>query len=143
MIKCFLDDGAFLPAKAHAEDGGFDLRTPIDCVVPGADTNGPGTALIDTGIHVLIPKGFVGLLTTKSGLNIKHSLMTEGTIDAGYTGAIKVKVFNFKTTPKEFKKGDKITQLVIMPIHSENQMEQVYTLPKTERGNAGFGSTGR
>lgn len=158
-IKVVLDNGAYMPEKAHSTDAGFDLRAPYDFEVPPAKiTNqyesiiahptifdakvSAGMATIDTGVHIQLPKGTVGMIKSKSGLNVKHSLITEGVIDVGYTGSIVVKIYNLSDKPYHFKKGDKITQLVIMPI-VENELEQVDSLDDTDRGNNGFGSSGR
>lgn len=153
-IKVVLDNGAYMPEKAHSTDAGFDLRAPFDFDVPNAESlcvKAPydfinyaraGMATIDTGVHIQLPKGTVGMIKSKSGLNVKHSLIAEGVIDVGYTGSIVVKIYNLSDNPYHFKKGDKITQLVIMPI-VENELEQVDSLDDTERGNNGFGSSGR
>lgn len=138
-MRVVLDDGAYLPEKAHDTDAGFDIRTPKDFIVPVE-----GSAIIDTGVHVEIPNGYVGMLKSKSGLNVKHSIIGEGTIDSGYTGSIVVKLYNLnKYEHHHFSKGDKIIQLVVIPIHKDNTMEVVDSLEKTERADGGFGSTGR
>ena len=135
-INVQLDDGAFMPQKAHNLDAGFDLRTPYDGKVGYL-----GSAVIDTGVHVAIPEGYVGFLKSKSGLNVKHDLQGEGVIVAGYTGSIKVKLYNSGRDTYSFKAGDKIIQLVILPIPEVN-LVYVEKLDETERGNNGFGSTG-
>lgn len=139
-IRYMLDDGAFAPKKAHEEDAGFDLRTPVDFTIhKGSET------FIDTGIHVEIPKGYVGLIKSKSGLNKRYSIRAEGVIDAGYTGTIGVKMYMDNSNRfqlKQFARGDKITQLVILPI-PEVRMIEAKELDKSERGADGFGSTGR
>ena len=141
ILKVKLDEGAFAPESAHKADAGYDLRTPIDFVVRAGDS-----AIVDTGVHVAIPEGYVGFLKSKSGLNVKHNLTGEGVIDSGYTGSIVVKLYN--SSPWEcigdryFKKGDKIIQLVLLPIIKPD-IEIVDSLEDTERGDNGFGSTGR
>lgn len=141
ILKVKLDEGAFAPESAHKADAGYDLRTPVDFVVRAGNS-----AIIDTGVHVAIPEGYVGFLKSKSGLNVKHNLTGEGVIDAGYTGSIVVKLYN--SSPWEiigdryFKKGDKIIQLVLLPIIKPD-IEIVDSLEDTERGDNGFGSTGR
>lgn len=136
-IKVVLDDGAYMPEKAHNVDAGFDIRTPIDVVVESK-----WHSFIDTGIHIEIPEGYVGMIKSKSGLNCKNNLVTEGVIDTGYTGTIGVKIYNHGKDDYKFKAGDKITQLVILPIPEVNLI-QVDKLEETERGDNGFGSTGR
>ena len=137
-FKYTLKDGAFAPEKAHAWDAGFDLRTPEKFTIESGKS-----VVIDTGIAVAIHDGYVGFLKSKSGLMCKHDIITDGgVIDAGYTGTIAVKLTNKGITPYTFERGDKITQLVILPIPGV-EMKKVETLDDTERGNNGFGSTGR
>lgn len=131
-----LDPGAYMPERAHVLDAGLDLRTPVDVVIPAG-----GSAVVDTGVHVAIPMGYVGMLKSKSGLNIKNGITSEGVIDAGYTGAIVAKLYNNGDDDKELKAGQKVTQLVIIPIATP-ELELVTVLPETERGENGFGSTG-
>ena len=136
-VKVVLDDGAYMPERAHELDAGYDLRTPEDVTIYGGLN-----ATIDTGVHVQIPDGYVGFLKSKSGLNVKDNITGEGVIDAGYTGSIKVKLYNNGNFTKHFYKGDKIIQLVILPIYTP-ELERVDSLEKTDRGANGFGSTGR
>lgn len=136
-INVMLDKGAYMPEKAHNVDAGFDLRTPIDITVEGVNH-----AIIDTGVHIEIPEGYVGMLKSKSGLNVKYNLVGEGVIDAGYTGSIRVKLYNHGRESYKFRKGDKITQIVILPI-PDVKMILVDKLAETERGDNGFGSTGK
>lgn len=137
LVDFMLDAGAYAPAKAHNDDAGIDLRTPIDFSIGGC-----GMAKIDTGIHVAIPQGFVGMIKSKSGLNVNKNLTCDGVIDAGYTGSIVVKMYNHGIERVFFDAGDKITQLVILPI-PEVELHEVQAFADTERGNNGFGSTGK
>lgn len=147
-MNVMLDDGAFVPEKAYETDAGFDIRTPRDIVVPPTICRGDndyvaiGCIVIDTGVHVEIPAGHVGFLKSKSGLNVKHNIIGTGTIDAGYTGSIVVKLYNLNNAAYHFNKGDKIIQLVILPITTP-ELEIVDKFEETERGSAGFGSSGR
>lgn len=134
-VKVVLDKDAFMPEKTYNVDAGFDIRTPIDFEVFDDYT-------VDTGVHIEIPEGYVGFLKSKSGLNVNRGILTEGVIDCGYTGSIRVKLYNNSYQPQDFKKGDKITQLVILPI-PEVELKQVEKLAETERGDGGFGSTGK
>lgn len=136
-MRIMLDDGAFAPLRAHEFDAGLDLRTPIGFTVHAGDSE-----VIDTGIHVEIPSGYVGFLKSKSGLNVNHGIVSEGVIDAGYTGSIRVKLYNLSDVAFDFLAGDKVTQLVILPIITP-KLELVNSFEKTERGDGGFGSTGR
>lgn len=132
-----LEKDAFMPARAHLEDAGLDLRSPVDTIVPAG-----GSAVIDTGVHVELPAGTAGLIVSKSGLNVKYGLTSEGLIDEGYTGSIVVKLYNNSDTDFFVKRGDKISQLVIIPVRYDNPRE-VPVLKSTARGTGGFGSTGR
>lgn len=134
----YLDEGAFAPEYAHQTDAGMDLRTPKTVRVPAHSS-----AIIDTGVHIQIPNNFVGFLKSKSGLNVKHGILSEGVIDCGYTGSIVVKLYNHSDTDYVFQKGDKITQLVILPCATGALLEQVESFDETERGDNGFGSTGK
>lgn len=136
-MNVMLDEGAFMPEFAHKTDAGADLRSPVDVVIPAR-----GSAVIDTGIHVEIPEGFTGFLKSKSGLNVNHNLIGEGVIDSGYQGSIRVKLYNLGDKDYSIKKGDKIIQLVILPCVYCDFVE-VNKFAETDRGDGGFGSTGR
>lgn len=136
-MKIKLDKGALIPTRAHGTDAGADLRSPIETVVPAR-----GSCIIDTGVHIQLPHGFVGMLKSKSGLNVEHGITSEGVIDEGYTGAIKVKLYNHSYSPYKIGRYDKITQLVIVPCEYV-QFDLVDDLEDSERGGAGFGSTGK
>ena len=138
-IKVTLDENATMPTKAHASDAGYDLYMPNKIGILKAKSD----LTIDTGVHMLIPDGYVGMIKSKSGLNVKHGIRGEGVIDAGYTGSIVVKLYNDSNEEHIFESGDKLTQLVIIPI-PETQLVQVESFDtETERGENGFGSTGR
>ena len=136
-MKVKLDTGAFMPERAHEWDAGADLRTPHDVYIAGG-----GYTIVNTGVHVEIPPGYVGMVKSKSGLMCKLGIVTDGTVDAGYTGSIRVCLFNRDGTPREFKRGDKIAQIVIMPVVTP-EFEQVDEIEGSDRGADGFGSTGR
>lgn len=137
LVKISLDPHALVPVRGYMTDAGMDLRSPVDCFVPAG-----GAALIDTGVHVQLPGGCCGLLVSKSGLNVRADLTSTGLIDEGYTGSIKVKLHNHGYTDYQIKMGDKITQLVILPC----VYPMIMVVPEIdggERGDQGFGSTGR
>ena len=136
-MKIKLDPLAIMPTRAHETDAGLDLYSPALYIVPAG-----GSAIIDTGVHVQLPPNTAGMLKSKSGLNVKHDITSEGVIDVGYTGSIVVKLYNHGTTPYTVRKGDKISQLVIVPVVIP-PIKVVDSLEETERGNGGFGSTGR
>ena len=136
-MKIMLDKGAIAPVRAHELDAGYDLFAIDGCIVPAREY-----AIFDTGVHIELPPGTVGFLKSKSGLNVKHGLVGEGVIDAGYIGSIKVKLYNHSGIDYRIYPGDKISQLVILPILTPD-LEVVESLDDTERGSSGFGSTGR
>lgn len=136
-MKIKLEEWAYMPERAHPTDAGADLRTPHDAIIKPN-----GSIVIDTGVHIELPPNTVGMLKSKSGLNVKHGITSEGVIDVGYTGSIRVKLYNHSDKLYELKAGDKISQLVIMPILTPN-FELVDELEETERGEKGFGSSGR
>lgn len=136
-MKVMLDDRAFLPERAHAYDAGLDLKSPVDIMVPAH-----GSAVINTGVHVALPQRTAGFLKSKSGLNVKHGITSEGVIDCGYTGAIVCKLYNNSGEDYYVSRGDKITQLVILPVRLPD-FDVVDGLDDTERGAGGFGSTGK
>ncbi len=137
-MKVVLDEGAYLPEKAHRADAGYDLRTPKRVVLRRHDR-----ICIDTGVHIAIPDGWYGQLFSKSGLNVKHDIVSlGGTVDSGFTGSIVVKLYNLGEEDHVFEAGDKIVQIVFMPC-GNFCMTQVDELEETERGDNGFGSTGK
>ena len=143
-IKYTLDAGAYDPEKAHYDDAGFDLKLP-DTYKGGVTVFAGGYAEINLGVHMQIPHGYVGMLKSKSGLNVKHQLRGEGVIDAGYIGPIVAKIYNDsqeKADYYKFKPGEKVIQIVIIPI-PDVEMKRVLTLDDTERMLGGFGSTGK
>jgi len=136
-----LDPGLPLPERAHRDDAGVDLRSTVDVVL------GPGErALVPTGLAVAIPEGYAGLVVPRSGLAARHGVSlvnAPGLIDSGYRGEIKVIAINLDPKdPFEVHRGDKIAQLVIAPVPAVAWLE-VEELPDSDRGAAGFGSSGR
>ena len=126
-----------MPERAHEWDAGLDLRAMEDKLVPAR-----GSAIFDTGVHVELAPFTAGFLKSKSGLNVKHNLTSDGVVDVGYTGSICVKLYNHGDTDYMVHRGDKISQLVIIDIRIPH-LKIVDELDETERGNNGFGSTGK
>ena len=156
-MKIKLDPGAKMPTRAHPTDAGLDLYAAEDVLIYPAgqlhevkwedDLNRrfpyPCGKVIDTGVHIALDSGTYGKIESRSGLNINsHVVSCGGVIDEGYTGSIKVKLYNFGSEAYRVMKGDKIAQLVIMP-YLTPELEIVDELEQTERGDAGFGSTGK
>ncbi len=126
--------------RAHADDAGLDLASAIDFdLAPGE------RALIPTGVRIALPRATVGLVCPRSGLAAKHGITIvngPGIVDEGYRGELKVALLNTdKTETLHIARGDRIAQLVIVPILRPSIVE-VDALDTAERGEAGFGSSG-
>ena len=137
-MRIMLERWAIMPTRAHEYDAGLDLYSAdYDVwISPG------GSRLFDTGVHVQLPKNTVGFIKSKNKLNVRYGITSEGVIDVGYTGSIMVKLYNHGYIPYKVCKGDKISQLVILPCILP-ELEVVSSLEETERGDNGFGSSGR
>lgn len=134
-----LHDGIPLPTFARPGDAGVDLRARLSCaLLPGQ------RAKIPTGIAVAIPPGYAGFIQPKSGLANRHGLSivnTPGLVDSGFRGEIMVLTINLGHDEVMIRRLDQIAQLVIVPVPAVEYVE-VSELPSSERGEAGFGSTG-
>lgn len=135
-IKVMLDPGAKMPTRAHEHDVGYDLYSREDIMILER-----GNHKFDTGVHVAIPVGYAGMIKSKSGLNVNQNITSEGVIDPDYTGNICVKLYNNGDRAVRIRKGQKISQLVIMPVITP-ELELTDSMEDTERGEGGFGSTG-
>lgn len=133
-----LSENAKLPTYAHPGDAGFDLYVPEDVTIK------PGERLsIPLGLAMEIPEGFTGLLLDKSGLSHKHGLKSfGGVIDAGYRGEFHVGIMNLSDKEYSFTRGDKIIQMLIMPVAHADIIESD-TLSESARGQGAFGSSGK
>lgn len=140
MLYYSLDKNAHQPRFAYEGDAGMDLALSHDLTVPvGAHRMG------DTGVHVAIPEGHVGMLFVRSSTGIKRNLVLSngtGIIDSGYRGAIKISLHNTGDTTQHITAGDYIAQLIIIPI-ATNNIAEVPELPHSERGTNGIGSSGK
>ncbi len=139
-IKIALDPGAYMPTRAHDFDGGMDFYAMNDVWIRPQSAE-----FFDTGVHFGVPRGYVGLIQSRSGLMRRNNSMTDGTIDADYTGSIGVMLFNHSKGDLFIKRGDRIAQMVIVPclLPKLDDFVIVNELEETERGAGGFGSTGR
>lgn len=135
QIKYELDEGACAPMRIHDSDAGFDLACKEDQILEPKVTN-----VIDTGVHILIPEGYVGLVCPRSSFNVKGIGTPIGVVDAGCIGSIRVVLEPFNVT-KIFK-GNRIAQLVILPLPNIKMIEGKVIGVDTHRGDGGFGSTG-
>lgn len=135
QIKYELDEGAYTPMRAHDADAGFDLACKEDQMLEANKAN-----TIDTGVHILIPEGYVGLVCPRSSFNVKGISTPIGVVDAGYTGSIRVILEPYNLT-KIFK-GNRVAQLVILPLPQIKMVEGKVIGVDTHRGDGRFGSTG-
>lgn len=134
-----LDPELSTPERAHEGDAGIDLRSSDDLIVA------PGEwAMVPTGIAVAIPDGYAGLVAPRSGLAARFGISVvngPGVIDAGYRGELMVILINHGVDPLEISRGDRIAQLLVVPV-SVPVLVEVSELPDSSRGEGGFGSSG-
>lgn len=126
------------PSYAHPGDAGLDLYAREETVfAPGE------RGVILTGLSILIPEGFVGLVWDKSGLSIKEGLkILGGVIDSGYRGEVGIGVINLSKDTYTFLRGHKVAQILIQKVEKV-ELEIVNELDVTSRGTGGLGSTGK
>lgn len=132
-----LNERATLPTRAHSTDAALDLYALEDIAIPLGST-----CLVKTGIAANIQPGYVGLLRERSSIGKRGFKVAGGVIDAGYSGDISVLLMNVShKEPYQVKAGDRIAQLLIVPIATP-EVEEVFELWSSERGHKGFGSSG-
>lgn len=136
-MRVKLEDGALAPSRAHETDAGLDLYA-----LRGGLVRAHQAATFHTGVHAELPEGTVGILMPKSGMMTRHDLLTFGVVDEGYTGEIMVHIFNCGDEDYSVRAGDKISQMLIVPVRYEN-VEIVEEISGGARADSGFGSTGR
>lgn len=139
-LKVKLLDLKCAPTRAYQHDAGIDLYAKIPKLISIGQHQ---TEKIPVGICVEIPEGCVGLLLPRSSYNVKGLVEPVGTIDAGYRGEISACIVNTTDTPYHVNPYDKIAQLVIMPITQIDNVVFVQELTPSERGESGFGSSGK
>ncbi len=136
-----LDESVPAPRYAKPGDAGADICTRIDLTIEPGER-----ALAPTGLSIALPDGYAAFVHPRSGLAIKHGVSlvnTPGTVDAGFRGELQIILINHDLREAiSFKKGDRIAQLVIQKVERAEFIE-VETLPGTDRGSGGFGSTGK
>lgn len=134
------DDGAFDIKRAHFDDAGIDMRTPEWFVLRAGEQK-----VVDLKVRVQIPVGYYGKMESKSGLMVNHGIICMGgVVDSGFRGTIKVRMWNTSCEDYTFEKGDKLVQMVLIPV-------LLADLVKTDkldeavsgRNENGWGSTGR
>jgi dUTP pyrophosphatase len=132
-----INKDARLPRYGHPGDAGLDLFSVVEAVLK------PGEAFaVPTGIQTAIPSGFVGLIWDKSGISLSGVHRLAGVVDAGYRGEIKVVMINLSGSDFVVSKGMKIAQMLIQPVVGVT-VNETDDLDDTDRGEGGFGSTGR
>ena len=133
-----LNDDATVPSRGSSGAVGYDMACIEDFLL---DTQ--SYVLVSTGIAIQLPTGVYGRVAPRSGLTVKHGVhIGAGVIDPDYMGEIKVAMFNLGLKPVEFKKGDRIAQLILERCEVPDVI-QVDELVTTQRGEGGFGSTGK
>ena len=128
---------AILPTRAHFDDAGLDLYCLEDLLLDPA-----AGKVAKTGIAIALPKGHVGLVVDRSSLAKRGLKTAGGVIDAGYRGEIHILLWNISNEPIQLRSGERIAQLLILPIATP-AVQEVSVLDETHRGLNGFGSTGK
>lgn len=135
-MRIKLDPGAFAPVRVHKTDAGMDIKAMYGATI------GPGdSAVFHSGVHVELPPNTCGLIVSKSGLNVNGNITSTGLIDEGYDGEIVIKLYNHGKKVIQITRGQRISQLVVLPVLYES-IEIVDEINAGERGSNGFGSTG-
>ena len=136
LITCEPD---LMPTMGNPGDAGYDLRTAEDGLIPARSRH-----TINTGVAIALPAGYVALVHPRSGLAAKHGitvLNAPGTVDAGYRGQILITLVNHSDDDFKIVKGDRVAQMLVQKFELA-RFVQVTELPGSQRGTAGFGSTG-
>lgn len=132
-----LHPAAMLPSYSKFGDAGMDMYAVEDCLLDVGET-----AMVETGIGIAIPHGYFGSARERSGLAAKGIRLGGGVIDSGYRGEVKGILTNVGCQRYLIHKGDRIFQVLFQAVERA-EIEEVLTLPESERGADGFGSTGR
>lgn len=132
-----LTPDAIIPNYAHPGDAGLDIFSNEDCVINPGERH-----LVSSGWSLALPEGYVAFIKDKSGVAYKKGIIhMAGVIEYTYRGEYKILLFNTTKEPFEIRKGDKIAQLVLLPVATA-EIEVAEELSETQRGTGGFGSTG-
>lgn len=130
---------AVMPTKAHPTDAGFDLYASSDVIVPAR-----GRVLVPTDVAMEIPEGCFGLVTGRSGQTIREGIVGQvGIIDCHYRNGIGIMMFSHRDSDYEIPQGTRCGQIVILPLTDVEGLVETDTLSDTDRGEGGYGSTGR
>ena len=137
-VKVF--DGGYMPRRAHFDDAGIDLLTPEGFTLRPGESR-----VVDLKVGFEIPVGYFGKLESKSGLNVNHGVICPGgVIDSGFRGSVTVRMLNTGSKDYTFMRGDKVVQMVLIPVllADLNEVDEL-TPSESGRDNSGYGSTGR
>jgi dUTP pyrophosphatase len=127
-----------IPTRGHTSDAGWDLYSNEECYIAPNSRK-----LVDIGIRLEIPEGYVGLIWPRSGLAVNEGIdIFAGVIDSGYRGVVKVCLYNSSSEGVEIKKDDRIAQILFQEIPTF-ELEEISDLSDSERKEGGFGSTGK
>lgn len=140
-MKIKVDEGGYLPQRAHFDDAGIDFFTPEGFTLPAHG----GQHVVDLKVRVQIPIGYFGKMESKSGLFVKHGVACMGgVVDSGFRGTIKVRMINYSDEDYTFEQGNKVVQMVLIPVGLFD-IENVDHLDPSESGHdeSGWGSTGK
>lgn len=136
LISC---EPELMPTIGNPGDAGYDLRSAEDAVIPARSRH-----TVNTGVSIALPAGYVALVHPRSGLAAKHGitvLNAPGTVDAGYRGQMLITLVNHSDEDFKISRGDRIAQILFQKFETV-RFVQVTELPGSQRGTAGFGSTG-
>jgi len=137
-------DGIDPPRRGSPQAAGYDISSPVEVVIPPRST-----VLVDTGIYITIPFGWIGMLASRSGLGVKKGITVAqgiGIIDPDYRGEVKIGLYNRNDEPYTVQVNDKIAQLMfipfgLIPFQRVSTIEEITNGSTTHRGSGGFGST--
>lgn len=145
VVNILLADGAHVPTYGTEYAAGADLYAVIHNDTKTVEILPRETAFLDTGVTMEIPKGYVGLVYARSGLSCKQGLAPAnkvGVIDSDYRAGVKVALYNQSNEIRTISNGDRIAQIIIQPV-MQFEFKEVDKLSETDRGEGGFGSTGK
>jgi dUTP pyrophosphatase len=137
VIRVKLDEGAYLPERAHDTDAGADIRCREEFTLKAHHF-----MTIDTGVHIELPSTSKCEIKAKSGLWTDHGIITTGLIDEGFSGTIRVGLANLSDEDYTFEQGEKVTQLCVSQVCYPTYVE-ASEIRAGARGSNGYGSTGR
>lgn len=145
MIKFTKTKEVKTPNRAHPTDAGIDFFIPDDAPEKDLAIYPGEKVVIDSGIKLIIPKGYAGIFKNKSSIGAKGLLLGPCVVDSSYRGEIKILLWNVSSDVLHLNRGQKITQMLIQEVgndHMSQITEEAFNQDTTKRGDGGFGSTG-